>query len=194
MRQSCLRLATPAALAGVAFVLAACAGPAQRAGASADATAIGRPADRTWVERRSWEHEVKEADGGLRRERVVLGWDYGRALAIERHYDVTGQLLSERQLAGMVLRATEEEQEWAFDLVRRHPDLRASVTAPYVHLYGGFIHMLPDDPHCHEKSRCVYVFASLEDGSRKVAQAIVDLQSNQVVYPHFEPETTRPLD
>lgn len=161
------------------------------AGTSTDAD-VGRPADQRYVRTTRYEHEIK-TDQGPQRQVVEYGWDYDQAAVVERTFDMDGQPLAQRTVPGQILRATEQEQEWAFDLVRHHPDLRPSVTAEDVHLYGGFILMEPDDPHCHLRSRCVYVFASLGDGSRKVAQAIVDLQTNQVVYPHYEPETTRPL-
>lgn len=154
--------------------------------------AVGRAPDQHYVRATRYEHEVKTAQGP-QRQVVEYGWDYDQAAVVERTFDTQGNLLAQRMVPGQILRATEQEQAWAFDLVRHHPDLRPSVIADDVHLYGGFILMEPDDPHCHLRSRCVYVFASMGDGSRKVAQAIVDLQSNRVIYPHYEPETTHPL-
>lgn len=181
-------------LVATALALGGCASAPPPADRDAGATSAGRPADRDYVLARSWEHELKLDDGRLERQVVEYGWDYRRAVTVERTRRPDGGALAEREVVGETLRATEEEQEWAFDLVRRHPELRVSATGPDVNLYGGFILMEPDDEHCHLRSRCVYVFASQGDGSRKVVQAIVDLQSNRVVYPHYDPEDTRPLD
>jgi hypothetical protein len=182
-------------LLALPVVLAGCAAGGVRplADAGADGQA-GRPADRSYVVVRSWEHELKQPDGSLERQVVEYGWDYARAVAVERTRHTDGEATGEREVVGETLRATEEEQAWAFDLVRREPSLQAAATAPDVLLYGGFILMEPGDPHCHLQSRCVYVFASQGNESRKVVEAIVDLQANRVVYPNYKPETTRPLN
>lgn len=189
MKQIKSKVQVPLGLLAV-LVLAGCTGASPRKPDSGQA--VGRPGDQHYVRTSRYEHEVK-TDGGVEQQIVEYGWDYDQAVVIERTFDTGGTLLRTRQVPGQILRATEQEQSWAFDLVKHHPDLRFSVTAPDVHLYGGFILMEQDDPYCHLRSRCVYVFASLGDGSRKVAQAIVDLQTNRVVYPAYEPETTRPL-
>lgn len=190
-----MRCALAALLLALPVVLSGCASGGARSLAEVAAVGqAGRPADRNYVVVRSWEHELKLADGRLERQVVEYGWDYGRAVAVERTRRPDGEATGEREVVGETLRATEEEQAWAFDLVRREPGLKAAATAPDVLLYGGFILMEPGDAHCHLRSRCVYVFASQGDESRKVVEAIVDLQTNRVVYPNYKPETTRPLN
>ena len=178
-----------AAAAALALLLAGCT--THRV--AGDEVRVGRPASVDRIVTRSYEHEIK-TERGPQRQVVEYGWDYAEAVVKERTFGPDGALAGERDVPGQILRATEQELEWAFDLARAHPDLRTSVTADGVRLYGGFILMQLDDPHCHLRSRCVYVFASHgADGSRKVAEAIVDLQSNRVVYPNYRPDTTDPI-
>jgi hypothetical protein len=176
-------------LAVAAIALAGCS--AHRV--ANDEQRVGRPAAVDRVVTRSYEHEIK-TDRGVQRQTVEYAWDYSDAVVKERTLGPDGIVAGERDVPGQILRATEQELEWAFDLARSHPDLRKSVTSEGVRLYGGFILMKADDAHCHLRSRCVYVFASQgADGSRKVAEAIVDLQSNRVVYPNYRPDTTDPI-
>lgn len=178
----------PAALA-LALLLVGCS--SQRV--ATDEARVGRPAAIDRVVTRTYEHEIK-SDQGLLRQVVEYSWDYRDAVVKERIFAPDGSLADERDVPGQILRATEQELEWAFSLARAHPDLRQSVTADGVRLYGGFILMQADDKYCHLRSRCVYIFGSQgPDGSRKVAEAIVDLQSNRVVYPNYRPDTTDPI-
>lgn len=134
----------------------------------------------------SFHHEVKTAQG-LQRQYVEHGWDYDRAVAFQRIHTPDGVLIEQRDQPGLILRATDQEMEVAYELVRQHPDLASTVNVAGAEFEGGFIHMIPDDPLCHIKTRCVYVLVSLDRGRRKIAQALVDLQSGSVAYPRFDP-------
>lgn len=133
-----------------------------------------------------YEHEVK-TDAGEQWQRVEYGWDYTDAVSYELTTDLDGNKLMFRHVPGQILRATEREQEVANDLVRRHPALAATAATPGAAFEGGFILMERDHPHCHLKSRCVYVLVSTDNGRNKIIQAIVDLQTEQVVDPNFDP-------
>jgi hypothetical protein len=136
---------------------------------------------------RVYEHEVKTEQGN-QWQRVEYGWDYTDAVAYELTTDLEGNRLAFRQLPGQVLRATEREQQVAGDLVRRHPGLAEAAATPGAIFHSGFILMERDHPHCHLGSRCVYVLVVTDNGNNKIVQAIVDLQTAQVVDPYFDPD------
>lgn len=140
---------------------------------------------------RSYEHEVKTPEGSVRQV-VEYGWDYTDAVTVERITTPDGQPVSFRQVPGESLRATEGELQRAIEIAKQHEDLRETLATEGAHFEGGFTHMIPDDPHCHLRSRCIYVFATLDQGRKKIAQAIVDLQTEQVVYPFFDPGLVGP--
>lgn len=171
-------------------VLAACSAGTVRdpADAPAAATASGASAAALQgvVVAHAFHHVAKTATGP-ERQFVEHGWDYGRAVAVERISTPDGSLISQTDKPGLILRATGHELDIAYDLVRQHPDLAATVSVAGAVFEGGFIHMVPDDPLCHLRSRCVYVLVSLDRGQRKIAQALVDLQSARVAYPRFDP-------
>lgn len=133
-----------------------------------------------------YEHEVK-TEQGEQWQRVEYGWDYTAAVAYELTTDLDGNKLMFRQVPGQILRATEREQEVANELVRRHPALAATAATAGAAFEGGFILMERDHLHCHLKSRCVYVLVSTDNGRNKIIQAIVDLQTEQVVDTNFDP-------
>lgn len=172
------------------IALAACAaGPVRDAGPlhpAHDAESASSPALSGFVVAHAFHHEVKSA-GGVQRQFVEHGWDYDRAVAVERISTPEGMLIARTDKPGLILRATDQELDVAVDLVRRHPELADTVAVQGAEFEGGFIHMLPDDPLCHLQSRCVYVLVSLDGGRRKIAQALVDLQSSRVAYPRFDP-------
>lgn len=148
---------------------------------------------RRWVIAHRFSHEAKTSNGA-QWQSVEYGWDYDQAVAFERTSTMAGELVSHVERPGLILRATEAEQQVAIDLVKRHPDLAATVSRPDAVFESGFIHMELDDEHCHLKSRCVYVLVVLDQGRTKIAQSIVDLQTERVVYPVFDPVMIDPID
>lgn len=179
-----LGVAMVVGLAG-ALLVGGCAVTAQRAGTDA-AQPLRSPQGHRIEVARSYEHEIKTADGP-QTQVVEWGWDYTEAVAYEKTSTPDGRELSYRHVPGQILRASEREQARAYELVKRHPELAATAALPGAAFEGGFILMEPDDLHCHLRSRCVYVLVSQDRGRTKIIQAIVDLQTGQVVYPHFDP-------
>ncbi len=172
----------------VSAVVAGCAGT----GAGVDRSLSSQPPAGHRIEViRSYEHEVKTPDGPVRQV-VEYGWDYTDAVTVERTTTPDGRPVSFRQVPGESLRANEAELQRAIEIAKQHDDLRETLATEGAHFEGGFTHMIPDDPHCHLRSRCIYVFATLDQGRKKIAQAIVDLQTGQVVYPFFDPGLVGP--
>ena len=68
-----------------------------------------------------------------------------------------------------------------------------SASIPGAEWFGGFAYRKADDPYCDAGSRCVHVMVTLDHGLRRVIHAIVDLQSDRVVHPLYDPELTRPV-
>lgn len=165
----------------VAAMAAGCAGTGGDRGLSSQP-----PAGHRIEVIRSYEHEIKTPDGPVRQV-VEYGWDYTDAVTVERITTPDGKPVSFRQVPGESLRATEGELQRAIEIAKQHDDLRETLATDGAHFEGGFTHMIPDDPYCHLRSRCIYVFATLDQGRKKIAQAIVDLQTGRVVYPFFDP-------
>ena len=183
-----------ACLTLMAMLLAACqsSGPASSTKTIADRD----PRVSGVVVVRSYEDEFK-IDGADVRVTVEYAWDYNRAVAIERITDIQGKQISLTDQPELTLNLTDAEQAYAFELTKAHPDLKAQI-AGADHLYGGFSYREADDPACYRGSRCVHVMASTTapagDGWRKLAHAIVDLQTGKVVHPNYDDGKTEPLD
>lgn len=141
---------------------------------------------------REYEELYKE-DGEDRRRRVEELWDYGRGVAVRRFSGLDGALLHAEDDPTRVLRATADELAVAFRRVREHPQLARSAAVPGADWYGGFAYRQPDDPWCAAGSRCVHVMVTLDGGLRRVIHAIVDLQSDRVVHPFYDPALSRPV-
>lgn len=124
---------------------------------------------------------------------VAYAWDYDRAVAIERITDAQGQLMSLTDQPDLTLNLSDAEKDYAFELARTHPDLKQQMDGAD-HVYGGFSYREAGDPACFKGTRCVHVMASTGDGWRKVAHAIVDLQTGTVVHPHYDDAKTTPLN
>lgn len=136
---------------------------------------------------RSYEHEIKTPDGETQWQRVEWGWDYTDAVAYELITDLQGAEIEFNQLPGVTLKPTENEMARAVAMVKAYPELAATAATPGAFFEGGFILMEPDHAVCHLKSRCVYVLASTNNGRNKIIQAIVDLQTEQMVDPNWDP-------
>lgn len=136
---------------------------------------------------RSYEHEIKTPDGGTQWQRVEWGWDYTDAVAYEFITDLQGVEIEFNQLPGITLKPTEKEMAKAVAMVKAYPELASTAATPGAYFEGGFILMEPNHAVCHLKSRCVYVLASTDHGRNKIIQAIVDLQTEQMVDPNWDP-------
>ncbi len=91
------------------IALAACAaGPVRDAGPlhpAHDAESASSPALSGFVVAHAFHHEVKSA-GGVQRQFVEHGWDYDRAVAVERISTPEGMLIARTDKPGLILRAT----------------------------------------------------------------------------------------
>lgn len=184
------------ALAATA-VLAACSGPAPKRDAGAgrvvasDVPAQGRLHGYT-VTRRNGDFVM--VDGKEQRRDVEYGWDYDHAVGLRRTFDADGHLLETAELTGADLGLTDAERARAEALVRGHPALRELVARPDVVLWvGGFAFRKPGDPYCDRGSRCIHMIAGSDYGTHAIAHAIVDLQSDRVVYPFYQPAEGEPV-
>jgi hypothetical protein len=129
-------------------------------------------------------------DGVETRRRIELAWDYDRATAIRRTYDLEGKLLQAEDIAGAEMRLTPIEDERVKALVLGYPDLRPIATHPGVVIWaGGFVMRKPGDRYCDRGTRCIYAILAEDEGFRPLRRAIVDLQRDRVVYPDFDAES-----
>lgn len=185
-------------------VLAACATTREPTSASDPGVAsrpaegvVLPPAEQPWhggalLVVRSYDELYKE-NGEDRRRRVEELWDYGRGIAVRRWSTLDGQVLREEDDPRRVLRATADELQAAYARVREHPDLARSAAFDEAEWFGGFAYRKAGDPYCDAGSRCVHVMVTLDHGLRRVIHAIVDLQTDRVVHPFYDPALTRPV-
>jgi hypothetical protein len=195
-----MTLATKSAFALVlaaALLAAGCAAPAAKRGAAAsgvvpsDVPAAGRLHGYV-VARRHGDFSL--AGGKERRYEVEYGWDYDQATALRKTFDANGTLLKTQRLNGAEFPLTEAERERVRALMRGQPALKPIVDRPGVVIWaGGFAYQKRDDPYCGRGSRCIHAIAAADDGDTAVAHAIVDLQTDRVVYPFYQPAEGEPV-
>jgi hypothetical protein len=131
-------------------------------------------------------------DGVETRRRIELAWDYERATAIQRTYDLDGKLLRTEDLASAEMRLTPAEDDRVKALVLGYPDLRSIATEPGVVIWaGGFVMRKQGDRYCDRGTRCIYAILAKDGGFKPLRRAIVDLQRDRVVYPDFDAESRR---
>lgn len=131
-------------------------------------------------------------DGKEVRREIEVGWDYDRATAFQRTYDLEGKLLKTEVLAGADIGLTDREDERVKALVKGYPTLKDISKQPGVVIWGGgFVLREPGDVFCDRGSRCIHAILSTDNGVTAVAHAIVDLQRDRVVYPDYDMEQYR---
>lgn len=172
------------------LLLAACAthgdrtrGPADAPVAS-DVPAAGRLRGYV-VERRVGDFLMR--DGKEIRLEVEYGWDYDRAVGMRKTFDTAGMLLHSEDLVNgeMALNAVEAERVRA--LVRGQPALKAIANGPDVVIWAeGFLWRVPGDRYCDKGSRCIHAIIAKDKGLTAVGHAMIDLQSDRVVYPFYD--------
>ena len=132
-------------------------------------------------------------EGVETRRRIELAWDYDRATAIRRTYDLDGKLLQTEDVAGAEMRLTPVEDERVKALVRGYPGLRDIAARDGVVIWaGGFVMRKPGDRYCDRGTRCIYAILAEDGGFTPIQRAIVDLQRDRVVYPDFDAGSRRP--
>jgi len=124
--------------------------------------------------------------GVEQRIQVEYGWDYARRMAFRIVRDTNGVVIDRAALVGADLPLTPRESARVEWLVRTHPAIAPLLGASDVRIWsGGFVYRKPGDLHCDRGSRCVHAIVAADHGSREIAHAIVDLQSDRVVDPFY---------
>ncbi|MEZ5462791.1 hypothetical protein [Dokdonella sp.] len=119
---------------------------------------------------------------------VTHGWDYDRGVNIVRTYDPAGKIISEVEPPGADLSLTPAESARVEALVRADPRTRDIVNKPEVMFWaGGFAVRMPGDPWCDRGSRCIRAIAAVDGGNTAILHSVVDLMTDQVVYPDYQP-------
>ena len=171
------------------LLVTACAGTreAERSPTLAHVTTQSLPDGHVAVLVREYDDEVKLGDGREQRMHVRYLWDYTAAVAREIQTAPDGRLLSDRVLPALTLNATDAELAFAVTLLREDKTIDARFTADS-DIYGGFSFRKPGHARCSTGSRCIHVIVSRDGGNYKVAHAIVDLQTAQVIDPNYDPD------
>lgn len=117
--------------------------------------------------------------------RVEYGYDYDRAVTLQRVFDLEGRLLAEQELPLVTLAPTAAELDRIIALARAHPQLAPALAESDLFMHGGFAVREAGDPACGERSRCLMVIVSADGGYREVAHAVVDLVTDRVVYVDY---------
>lgn len=185
--------------AGIALtaslLLAACATHGERtrgptdAPVASDVPAAGRLHGYV-VERRVGDFLMR--DGKEVRLEIEYGWDYDRAVGMRKTFDTAGKLLHSEDLVNgeMALNAVEAERVRA--LVRGQPALKAIANGPDVVIWAeGFLWRVPGDRYCDKGSRCIHAIIAKDKGLTAVGHAMIDLQSDRVVYPFYDGSTMK---
>ncbi|MEO6688727.1 MAG: hypothetical protein ABIS07_15355 [Dokdonella sp.] len=137
------------------------------------------------VERRVGDFVMR--DGKEIRLEVEYGWDYDRAVGVRKTFDTAGKLLQSEDLVNgeMALNAIEAERVRA--LVRGQPALKSIANGPDVVIWAeGFLWRVTGDRYCDKGSRCIHAIIAKDKGLTAVGHAMIDLQSDRVVYPFYD--------
>jgi len=132
-----------------------------------------------------------KTDTGDQYQKVQYGWDYQAGVALKRTYQLDGTPIAVQAHPELTLATTSAELEYAFSLVRAHPDLKAASKRSDATLYGGFAFRngeggSPAERFCRAKTRCIHVMISAGlSGEVFLAHAIVDLASGKVIDAKF---------
>ena len=157
-------------------------------------TAVARPSGFVLV--REYVDSVK-TDHGDEYRKVQYGWDYDQGVAVQRISNMDDKLISTRAEPNLTLETTPNELEYAYSLIRQHPDLRKIASQKDALLHGGFslttdpneVNSGPANSQCGLKSRCIHIIISGGlDGEKSLAHAIVNLASGLIVDAHYRGE------
>jgi hypothetical protein len=182
----------PGELVAVALTLliSACVHPVRKTNAASDAPvasdvpAAGRM--RGYVVERHY-GDFQMVDGKEVRSEVEYGWDYDRATGVRKTFDATGKLLQSEDLVNGEMALGEIEQERVRALVRGQPALKSIANGPDVIIWAeGFLWRVTGDRYCDRGSRCIHAIIAKDGGLTAVGHAMVDLQTDRVVYPFYD--------
>ena len=145
-------------------------------------TRVSRPVRllRTWLE------PVKTPAGDVMR-RVDMLYDYDRAAAFERVYDLDGQLLRDRRIVVNPPTPSPEEIQEAFDVVRADPELAKVIKRFSAELEGGFLIEEGRRAPCGPGARCLLIKIVSPDRSGLIRVMGVDLVRRSIPYRNFVP-------
>ncbi len=119
---------------------------------------------------------------------VTRGFDYATGSTVVRMYDPAGKLMRTDHPPGANLSLTPPERARVEALVRADPRTRPIVNRPDVMFWsGGFVMREPGDRHCDRGSRCIRAIAAIDHGNDVILHSVVDLMTDRVVYPFYEP-------
>lgn len=122
---------------------------------------------------------------GEERWRVQYLWDYANGVAVQRIFGADGKVRTFEEKPALTLNATEEEVEFAFELVKGDPGIAPHLTSDAIY-HGGFSFREPSVPACNMRSRCIHVFAVRDNGNVRLVHAIVDLMTARVVIRDYD--------
>ena len=130
--------------------------------------------------------EVKTADGvETRYVEIVVEGETGQSAEVVR--DASGAVLSRRALQPTSPSA--EEIAEARAIIEADAELTALMRARPAHVDGGYILVEAEGAACGPGSRCLQMDLLNEQNRReRVRFVVVDLVSQQVVYPDFDPD------
>jgi hypothetical protein len=119
--------------------------------------------------------------------KVQLGWDYDKKSAVERQFDMKGNVISEETIPALTLKATDAEMKYAYGLVKSDARLANKVARPDAVFYGGFS-LREAAGNCGPESRCVHVMVSGSGGQESIAHAIIDLAARKIINHEYHGE------
>jgi hypothetical protein len=135
---------------------------------------------------RTWYDSVKTRAGD-QAIRVDLVYDYGKAAAFERVYDLEGRRIRERRLVVNAPTPSPEEIQEAFGLVRADPELARIIRRFRAALEGGFLIEEGRRKACGPGARCLLVKLLSPDHSGLIRVVGVDLVKLSIPYRNFVP-------
>ena len=171
-------------------VLSGCANYASERPISAESRPSGYVLVREYVD------SVK-TDRGDEYRKVQYGWDYDQGVAVQRIFSMSDVLIKSQAEPNLTLKVTQNELEYAYSLVRQHPELSGIARQKDAIMHGGFslttdpneLNSSPANSQCGVKSRCIHIIISGgHDGETSLAHAIVNLATGRVVDAQYRGE------
>ncbi|MEO0742958.1 MAG: hypothetical protein AAF089_15345 [Bacteroidota bacterium] len=135
---------------------------------------------------RSWSEPVKLANGerGTYHHEVIFDYETGVTRQVVR--DEAGALVADFPI--QQIRPTPEEFDEAVAILMAEPDFQAIRSARPFEADGGFILVQDDGQACGPGSRCLQIdLLDATDRTQRVRYVVVDLVSQTVAYPNFNP-------
>lgn len=149
----------------------------------------------------TWDEPVKTGSARAESRHVDIVFDYARGAALERTYDASGALLSEREIAPPT--PSDEEVAEAIAIIEADAELAPLIEASGAAVEGGFLY-LPEDfvgvegtvdfkkplKACERGARCLQFDLVGPDRETSVRFVVVDLATRRVVehdlFPHLD--------